>query len=531
MAQTINEEWLSTTPVSHVNIHEVLDAFDVLVKSKSNGIFTLCHFDREKTKRHPFLHVFLNAEDGEKNDQPIEPVESIANTPKYQDASIASFKNENFKIQTQLASSIEVKRCLARILDIPESKFKSSVSLAELGVDSLLSMQIAFQLQESFGYQDGVETTMTVEDLVFRVSQGRSKEYSVNSFKSDKVDSESETVGPPHETGIAEIGLIKSFFAQILGVEVEQLRMEQTLAEIGVDSLLSMQISFELQEKFGFREVVDGSMTLGVLINKIQSSLPIVQESNVSQQTSQKTAKNSASSTSSAELYQGSSQTVSNLPKKDSKSIKMFLAQILDVGTEQLRMEQTLAEIGVDSLLSMQISFELQEKFDFKEAVDPSITLDDLIKRVLLTTSSENRQITITPASSGFDKDISLSNSFNTFSNSFEKSVNIAKGYTFNHESANLTSARVKNVIATVLGANASDIHNSSSLVQLGIDSLLSMQLAYELQEHFGFQKVVDNSWTVGHLAEMISKQYQYSNPPADVISTMHAAEREREVN
>jgi hypothetical protein len=57
------------------------------------------------------------------------------------------------------------------------------------------------------------------------------------------------------------------------------------------------------------------------------------------------------------------------------------------------------------------------------------------------------------------------------------------------------------------------------------------MQLAYELQEHFGFQKVVDNSWTVGHLAEMISKQYQYSNPPADVISTMHAAEREREVN
>lgn len=140
-----------------------------------------------------------------------------------------------------------------------------TTSLEELGVDSLLVMELTHALNDHFSYlgdiQSGVESSKTIQDLesiLKGTPEISSSPFDVGllSTKRASETSSPETVTSPSTptTSVGSIRLEDVFF-EIFGIVIENAERESSLDSLGIDSLGSMELIQELKDRFGISDL------------------------------------------------------------------------------------------------------------------------------------------------------------------------------------------------------------------------------------------------------------------------------------
>ncbi|KAL8787344.1 MAG: hypothetical protein Q9195_007803 [Heterodermia aff. obscurata] len=147
-------------------------------------------------------------------------------------------------------------------------------SFEEMGIDSLLSLQIVDRISESLGVDfDGsvLQTHATAQALKKHIdSQSRSEsaEGSDHSMSSTKTAS-SVDLSSPSTIDDDKISMLHFIVAEQLGVDMDDLLEAQNLSDLGLDSLMELSINHALREKLGV-EIKPGLRTEPVTLNSLQ---------------------------------------------------------------------------------------------------------------------------------------------------------------------------------------------------------------------------------------------------------------------
>ena len=140
-------------------------------------------------------------------------------------------------------------------------------NFVEMGIDSLLSLQIAAAVKEklSLEFDSHMFLTHTTAQKLnkhltteFQALTSPSPESVLtNSDTEESVNSNISSLCLSAEDGLP---LLQSIIAEQLGVEVHELFEVQDLSELGLDSLMNIQITAMLEQRFGI-EVKPGTLT------------------------------------------------------------------------------------------------------------------------------------------------------------------------------------------------------------------------------------------------------------------------------
>ncbi|KAI0409182.1 hypothetical protein F4802DRAFT_239318 [Xylaria palmicola] len=140
-------------------------------------------------------------------------------------------------------------------------------TLVEAGVDSLMLIEITQMIRSRFPHIDieeaSLESCTTIQQLISTVSATSvQKPFSKTPTPGLTRKSSPKTPGvtlPPTPTHDELDGFspIKGLLSETCGIEVEAGMMDLALATLGIDSLLSIELSNELRERFGF--IIDDS--------------------------------------------------------------------------------------------------------------------------------------------------------------------------------------------------------------------------------------------------------------------------------
>ncbi|KAJ5519536.1 polyketide synthase [Penicillium expansum] len=166
---------------------------------------------------------------------------------------------------------------------------------------------------------------------------------------------------------------LSSILADLTGTEPEKIRIDSELAEIGVDSLMAMEVVSEISNAFkcslSLDEFVDIT-TMAQLMLVVQSTLD-PGDSEASLDSTDDDNENQAPSPAETELTDVSVSVGVN-----TADLLAYFAECLGIDESELSVFAPLKDLGVDSLLSMEVRGELEDKFRFK--FDDSLVLEEL---------------------------------------------------------------------------------------------------------------------------------------------------------
>lgn len=155
-----------------------------------------------------------------------------------------------------------VQECCGVSLDLSKD-----VRLVEAGIDSLLFIEITRSIRDRLPHvkidETSLESCSTLRDLVGVVSQACPRKplpdtpatemHSNDSLKTKEV-ARPLTSTPNRAEGLSPL---KNLLLEICGIPIEPGTMDLPLGTLGVDSLLSIELSDELRDRFGF--IIDES--------------------------------------------------------------------------------------------------------------------------------------------------------------------------------------------------------------------------------------------------------------------------------
>ncbi|KAL6230185.1 hypothetical protein BDW75DRAFT_245050 [Aspergillus navahoensis] len=154
-----------------------------------------------------------------------------------------------------------VKAVLADLAGLEVHEIKDSTSLADLGIDSLMGMEMAKELEGKFKCslpEDELVEVTTVQSLIKCVESAVGPvETSSSSEEEDDDETSSESNGEISDSATSVSGdegpevNITGFLSDFLGVAEDDIKDETLLRDLGVDSLLSTELLTDLATKFG----------------------------------------------------------------------------------------------------------------------------------------------------------------------------------------------------------------------------------------------------------------------------------------
>ncbi|RAH41341.1 ketoacyl-synt-domain-containing protein [Aspergillus brunneoviolaceus CBS 621.78] len=151
-----------------------------------------------------------------------------------------------------------VKAVLAELSGLDAVDIKDSTQLCDIGIDSLMSMEMGQDLEQKFHCSipmydlADLTTVRSLVDYIRGTVTAISSEDDHSSSAGSVCDVFSDsatTVSSDLDVSIA--GGFGAFLAEFLGVVEHEIRNDIPLGELGVDSLLSMELSADLECKFG----------------------------------------------------------------------------------------------------------------------------------------------------------------------------------------------------------------------------------------------------------------------------------------
>lgn len=337
--------------------------------------------------------------------------------------------------------ALRALRIIAAQSDIPESELKDDVALADVGVDSLLSLTIAGAFSEDLEVETDpsfFESHPTIGDVtrffgnlkrsvpVCSPSPERPRSFNQVSISTDKIShSHVETIrmtqevsSMPSPTPAPDITLntlhekALRIIAEESGLKLSELGDEIALVDVGVDSLLSLVIGGRFREELGIdlepeillgecETVADLKRRLGGSVaaptpahvkvqGPLSNSIFVEEKQEISVSDAPWTTRQTVKSTFDlhAQVSNGTPTRSPSLSGSTSSSAGSFLPVLQIISEETgasvkgLSLDTVLADIGVDSLLSLVIGGRLREELsldlDLESFLGDQATLRDL---------------------------------------------------------------------------------------------------------------------------------------------------------
>ncbi|KAJ5115662.1 Type I Polyketide synthases (Type I PKS) [Penicillium angulare] len=184
---------------------------------------------------------------------------------------------------------------------------------------------------------------------------------------------------PPKSDVFPKLALI---LADLVGVEPGEITINSELADIGVDSLMAMEVVTEIESVFtcsiSLDDVADVT-SMDQLVRVVESIVGTgaSEASNSSSDNEDETRAPSIGGTEMTDVSVGHAI--------DAADLIAFFAENLGIDTSEISVNILLKELGVDSLLSMEVGSELVEKFGLN--LDESMSLEDMSINDLLQTA------------------------------------------------------------------------------------------------------------------------------------------------
>lgn len=172
------------------------------------------------------------------------------------------------------------------------------------------------------------------------------------------------------------IGKVKGILADLAGLELEEIKDDSELANLGIDSLLGMEMAKEIETQLQCTLSSEDLM----LVTDVPSLLKCVGVA-----LAERDIDSTDGSCSSDEGYQSQSPAVSTPREKPldqisvaspSMDLKSSLAALLGVEVSDIKSGVALRDMGLDSLLAMELRADLESECDCN--IDEHVTIEDL---------------------------------------------------------------------------------------------------------------------------------------------------------
>jgi thioesterase domain-containing protein/acyl carrier protein len=189
------------------------------------------------------------------------------------------------KVNTTVAEAFAI---FAREVSLPVADCSDTTHLADLGVDSLLSLTILAKLRERLGIdisRSAFQDCESIKDLRQLIRTCTSQETTPEDNGEISSSSESSTVYTPPtpkapieaEKVAVDLDTVYTVIADQIGVSVAELLSATDFEALGVDSLMSLSIVGSLRETLGLDirpEMMEGSFSLDIIKSQFERCFP-----------------------------------------------------------------------------------------------------------------------------------------------------------------------------------------------------------------------------------------------------------------
>ncbi|PSN66430.1 ketoacyl-synt-domain-containing protein [Corynespora cassiicola Philippines] len=265
-----------------------------------------------------------------------------------------------------------IRKMIAMYTGASEDAITLDSSMADLGVDSLAAVEFAEDLRSQYGKE--IESTDLLTSTLMTLTQlclvpepkPLSHVNKPKSFASESLLSvptvQSRVVEKP-AGNVNRQNLLK-IVSEASGAPVADITDTHTLRDLGVDSLAAVELKSELEDAFS-KEIDENDVHLDSTVAEIVAYLSIGNE-NLAGQVSAATPTPIAVI---PQVSQNIPTSTADAPRK-SKNVRHRVISIISEAcgaeTDAMRDEDTLRDLGVDSLAAVELKSELEDAFDIE---------------------------------------------------------------------------------------------------------------------------------------------------------------------
>ncbi|EOD44424.1 putative polyketide synthase protein [Neofusicoccum parvum UCRNP2] len=163
--------------------------------------------------------------------------------------------------------------CLSELCGVAEAGIDENARLSEMGVDSLLFIELTSTLQQRFQHLNltgsdfgSCETVLDVEQVLKKMTAGSSTPQFEVAPEVPVMPAAPECIAPSH--GISDVD---GFFQEVCGFSLRDVDADSTMDSLGVDSLLSIELATGLRETFGIE--IDQSRISDMSIRELEKAI------------------------------------------------------------------------------------------------------------------------------------------------------------------------------------------------------------------------------------------------------------------
>lgn len=194
-------------------------------------------------------------------------------------------------------------------------------------------------------------------------------------------------------------GSVRAVLADLSGLESADIKADTQLADIGIDSLMGMELAHELEGRFKCslpEEQLVEVTTFQTLVQCVQSVSGPMDDGATSESDDDDDEPSSGSQ--SADTLSESITSVSSTAKM---ALAEYLTDFLGIGESDVVPETLLRDLGVDSLLSTEIRSDIAGKFDIHISDDimiEELTVKELDMKINGQSGGASKTTSATPA-------------------------------------------------------------------------------------------------------------------------------------
>ncbi len=138
-----------------------------------------------------------------------------------------------------------LQHLIAQIMHTPEEELKGDIPFSEYGIDSLISLELIKPMSDKVGY---IPATLLFEYPTLNKLSAYFMEHFANQFQEQVIEPAPSSV--VQDSSISS--LIKKAISQVLHTPEHELEANIPFSELGIDSLISLEIVTTLQQQVGY---------------------------------------------------------------------------------------------------------------------------------------------------------------------------------------------------------------------------------------------------------------------------------------